>query len=302
MSKMTHVQIINGFVTPGKDGAPPFGGNPAGVVLDADTLSDAEMQAIAAEIGHSETAFISASQTADFRFDFFTPTRRIAHCGHATIAAFSYLAQSNRISAGEYSKQTIEGPRRIIIEDGAAYMEQLAPRYQSAQDWTAHGITDDTILHSLGLRPEHMLAGLRPKLVNTGNSFMLVGVATSAILANLQVNQNAIQDISDALDLIGYYVFATDTDQADATARMFAPRYGIPEEAATGMAAGPLACLLHDDLGVNQPEMLILQGNFMHPPSPSQIIVRLAEQGGKVVGLMAGGRGHAMQEVVVRHG
>ena len=64
-----------------KDGA---GGNAAGVVSDASGLSEAHMQAVAAQAGYSETAFVCPSDTADHRVRFFTPTREVNLCGHAT--------------------------------------------------------------------------------------------------------------------------------------------------------------------------------------------------------------------------
>ena len=80
------VNVVNAFIDNG------VGGNPAGVVLDADGLDRDTKQQIAAQAGLSETAFVSASDTAVFKLEFFTPTRQIAHCGHATVATFSYLA------------------------------------------------------------------------------------------------------------------------------------------------------------------------------------------------------------------
>ncbi|MEI9908479.1 MAG: PhzF family phenazine biosynthesis protein [Bacteroidota bacterium] len=56
---------------------------------------------------------------------------------------------------------------------------------------------------------------------------------------------------------------------------MFGPYYGIPEESATGMAAGPLACYLHDKLGQGKKHFLIEQGYFMQHPSPSLLIADL---------------------------
>jgi predicted PhzF superfamily epimerase YddE/YHI9 len=80
---------------------------------------------------------------------------------------------------------------------------------------------------------------------------------------------------------------------------MFAPLYGIPEESATGMAAGPLACYLHDVLGIKKDIYLIEQGYLMHPPSPSLITVELERNGGSVQKLMAGGKGIVMQQKTI---
>lgn len=295
-------RIVNGFVTLRDDstGRAPqaIGGNPAGVVLDADGLSDAQMLSVAQKVGLSETAFVSRSQTEGFKLDFFTPTRRIAHCGHATIATFSYLAELGRVQEGETSKETVDGPRRIIIRDGAAYMEQLAPRYEDARDWVGRGVQEADVLTALGLMAEALDPRLAPKVVNTGNSFMLVAVNDGAALAAVRPDLPGISAISDALDLIGFYVFTTDADatSGDATARMFAPRYGISEESATGMAAGPLACALYDHLGVRKPRLLIEQGHYMVPASPSEITVELSLDAGRITGLMAGGHGAVMSE------
>ena len=94
LQKTIQVGVVNAFVVDGQ------GGNPAGVVLDADDLSETDMQAVAARVGLSETAFVSRSDIAGFKLDFFTPNRRIAHCGHATIATFSHLAAQGRVTDG----------------------------------------------------------------------------------------------------------------------------------------------------------------------------------------------------------
>ena len=88
MAKSLTVKIVDAFVSGGT------GGNGAGVVLDADSLTDLEMQRIAAAVGLSATAFVSASDTEAFKLDFFTPNSRIAHCGHATVATFRIWLQS----------------------------------------------------------------------------------------------------------------------------------------------------------------------------------------------------------------
>lgn len=290
-------QIVNGFVTDG------IGGNPAGVVLDADGLSDNEMLSIAEKIGLSETAFVSASITEGFKLDFFTPNRRIAHCGHATIATFSYLAELGRVSDGETSKETVDGPRKISITKGAAYMEQLAPKYRMQNDWKKDGVTTGDILSSLGISGNDLDAKISPILVNTGNSFIVVGVKDGATLRNLNPDFDLISVISEKLDLIGYYVFTTDekvTDK-DATTRMFAPRYAIEEESATGMAAGPLACVLHDHLDIKKETLIIEQGNFMSPASPSRITVDLSTANGQIQSLMAGGYGKVTKSLCISY-
>ena len=283
------VKILNAFVDNEK------GGNPAGVVLNADNFTDEQKLKIAQKVGLSETAFVSKSKIADFKLDFFTPTRQIAHCGHATIATFSYLSQLGKISTAHSSKETIDGKRDILIQGDLAFMEQRPPQYMSVQQ------RKDKILQSLGLNDKEILENASVSIVNTGNSFAIIPVKDIDILKNIKPDFDLITQISDEFDLIGYYVFCQQTNNADrdANARMFAPRYGIEEEAGTGMAAGPLACYLYDLLGIKKDRFLIQQGWFMKHPSPSLIIVDLTLDNEKITKIMTGGKGIPMASVTV---
>lgn len=81
------------------------GGNPAIVVLNADALKPEERQLIVLKLGLSETAFFFSSKITYLKLDFFTPTKQIARCGHATIATFSYLKQAAKINKKIYQKK-----------------------------------------------------------------------------------------------------------------------------------------------------------------------------------------------------
>ena len=286
------VQIVNAFI----DGA--TGGNPAGVVVDANALTAAQKLKVAQRVGLSETAFVSASDIATIKLEFFTPTRQIAHCGHATIATFSLLRQLGLVGSGHLSKETIDGNRDILVEGEMAFMEQLAPRYTQVAVTSELG---NRVLASLGLTQTQLLNGVDPYIVNTGNAFLLVPLPDELSVAELRPRLHLVESLSDELDLIGYYVFSTMTkvQASHAGARMFAPRFGIPEEPATGMAAGPLACFLHDHLGVEGRELLIEQGWLMQPPSPSVIKVVLDVVDGKISRLMAGGAARAVSSLRV---
>src|SRR5687768_16426810 len=214
-SKKVDVQILNAFVDNNK------GGNPAGVVLNADNLTNEQKLKIATQVGLSETAFVSRSEKAGFKLDFFTPTRQIAHCGHATIATFSYLSQSGLIKGSLTSKETIDGIREILLQGELAFMEQKAPAYRNIDK------QKEQILRSLGLTEKDILLEAPMSLVNTGNSFVIVPVNNVETLKNIKPDYPLISQISDELDLIGYYIFCTETSNPirDATTRMFAPRY-----------------------------------------------------------------------------
>lgn len=119
------VHIVNAFTD---DDA---GGNPAGVVLEAGWMTHAQKLDAARQVGLSETAFVSASNVATIKLEFFTPTKQIAHCGHATIATFSLLRELGGVAAGQHTKETIDGTRRIQVSANIVLMEQRAPSYRN---------------------------------------------------------------------------------------------------------------------------------------------------------------------------
>ena len=284
------VLVVNAFTDNG------LGGNPAGVVLDADNLNKQQKLSVASKVGLSETAFVSSSATAAFKLDFFTPNRQIAHCGHATIATFGYLRQINHIKDGASSKETIDGNRDIFIDGEMTFMEQLSPNYFD------NGDQKDKVLRSLGITGDELLENTSPVIVNTGNSFMLVAMKNIQAVSNVSPDFEAINIISEEYDLIGYYIFSemTKNPGRDAGARMFAPRYGIKEESATGMAAGPLACFLHDKRRIDKDVFLIEQGHLMNPASPSLITVKLDLRNKKINKVMAGGETRVMNSITVK--
>lgn len=73
-------------------------GNPAGIVFDADYLSDYEMQHIANKIGFNETVFILESKIGDIRLRYFTPNHEMNLCGHGTVASICELMMRNNIN------------------------------------------------------------------------------------------------------------------------------------------------------------------------------------------------------------
>jgi PhzF family phenazine biosynthesis protein len=276
------VRIVNAFI----DG--PTGGNPAGVVLDANGLTTAQKLAVARQVGLSETAFVSNSQTATIKLEFFTPARQIAHCGHATIATFSLMRQLGMIGDGKHSKETIDGNRDILVDGTRAYMEQRVPSYKQIPAGSEMGAR---AMASLRLPLASLAVGFDPWVVNTGNGFLLFPLVDERIVAELHPDLSLVEAVSESLDLIGVYAFSPSTRQPGrhAGARMFAPRYGIAEEPGTGMAAGPLACFLSDHMGVRDHRIRIEQGWLMPEPSPSVIDVVLEFEGGRISRLMAGG-------------
>lgn len=124
MPDAVQAYVVSAF---SKDGR---GGNRAGIVLESAGLNASQKCAIAAQLGYSETVFLSESLRADYQLEYFTPVEEVSLCGHATIAAFSLLCLQKRIQPGEYTIETKAGILRIRAgEDGCIFMEQNLPDY-----------------------------------------------------------------------------------------------------------------------------------------------------------------------------
>lgn len=99
--RRVHVHQVDAFTSE------KFGGNPAGVVLDADALEESTMRKIARELNLSETAFVLPSDKSNFQMRYFTPTgHEIQFCGHSTVGALYMIAKERRFGikkAGEYT-------------------------------------------------------------------------------------------------------------------------------------------------------------------------------------------------------
>jgi PhzF family phenazine biosynthesis protein len=261
------------------------GGNLAGVVFDRADLTVEQMQSVAAQLGFSETAFV-LERADGFQFDVFTPKMRVPDCGHATVAAFSILAQRGRFSATTI-KHTIAGPRAIRLDrDGRVFMQQPPAQYTLGPDPRA-------VAASLGLS-EATAFVYPPTIARHDVGFLLVPLPHPGMLAAAVPNMRAIEAISETADVLGYYVFAPSEDSGfDASVRMFAPHAGILEESATGMAAGLLASFLYDRAGRSTELFTFDQGSYMRPPSPSRLDAALTLENGRIVEVWVGGRARA---------
>ncbi len=275
------VELVDAFI----DGA--AGGNPAGIVFEGGAdLSVAQRQEVARHVAVSETAFVLPADDADYRLEFYTPTRPIPHCGHATVATFARLAQMGCLARDEIVNQTVDGPRRIRIRGSQAFLEQVAAEVTSLDE----GARRD-VLASLGIVEGQLLAGTAAFLADNGNRSIQIGIADTGVLGAIRPDLKRIEEISNWFQAVCYYVFSLNpvVPGRDATARMFGPAYGIPEEAATGMASGALACWLDSRLGGQREELILEQGHFMTPASPSLIVAKPQRQGDKLATMWVGG-------------
>lgn len=241
------------------------GGNPAGVILNADSLNEISMLEIASRMGYSETAFISKSKVADYKVRFFTPVEEVDLCGHATIATFNLLRDLDILSCGTYTQETKAGILKIIINENDVFMEQNKPVF--ADRLSLDEISScfkSSILTDIEDRPI--------QIVSTGLRDIMLPVKSLGILNELKPKFEKITILSKKYDASGIHAFTEDTiTNANATCRNFAPRYGINEESATGTSNGALACYLNWYNNKTNSKYLFKQGDSMDKPSEIKV-------------------------------
>lgn len=262
-----------------------FAGNPAGVITNADGLSDYEMQQIARELNNSETAFILSSDTHayDVHVRFFTPTREVPICGHATIAAHYARAVENKLKTTRVYQKTGAGilPVDIIQEDGdyRIVMTQGEVVFENIID----GENKYSLLEALNLKNEDLIENTEIQIVSTGHSKVLIGIKSTETLNALKPNYDALTQLSQVINCNGYYVFAFDSENKDILihGRMFAPAIGINEDPVTGNANGPLgAYLVHHHLVKHNGKAFTfkaIQGESINRAGIIEVEVRIEE-------------------------
>ncbi|HAP42974.1 MAG: hypothetical protein A2087_12530 [Spirochaetes bacterium GWD1_61_31] len=225
-----------------------FEGNPAGVVLNADGLSEWQMQQLAREMNKSETAFIinKGGDDYDIEVRFFTPTREVPICGHATIAAHFVYALEKGIDCGIIIQKTKAGVLPVeIVNDGAGkrvVMTQAKIEYGAI----IAGRQRERLLRGLNIGSADIVDDLPIQIVSTGHSKVMIPVRGKRLLDSMAIDSGLLCELSNEIGCNGYYVFTFDSQEKNIliSGRMFAPAIGVDEDPVTGNANGPLGAYL----------------------------------------------------------
>jgi len=221
-----------------------FKGNPAGVVVNADGMTDAQMQQIARELNNSETAFLFTPDNAecDGRIRYFTPTKEVPICGHATIAAMVAYALENKLNPCILKFRTNIGILSFeIIQEQGSYQVRMTQGKFELSATLSNEITCE-LLAALGLENSDMDKKCPVQIASTGHSKVMIGIKSRNKLNELIPDFNRLTTLSSQLGCNGYFVFTFDSIDPEILTygRMFAPAIGINEDPVTGNANGPL--------------------------------------------------------------
>jgi trans-2,3-dihydro-3-hydroxyanthranilate isomerase len=247
----------------------PFAGNPLAVVHDADELSGEQMLTLASELGLSETVFVLDDARV---LRIFTPEREIPLAGHPVVGAAVELARLGRVpSEGNVTFRTGAGYTPVELGSGRATMTQAKPERGPELDAVS-------VAPLLGIEPSDMTG--TPVVWSTAIPFALVQLRERETLARLRPDQARIG----ALQLVdGVAAWceeaprgggqAAGSGRTELAMRAFLPGLGIPEDPATGAAAGALASLLVFQ-GAEAGPIVIRQGREIGRPSTITVEAR----------------------------
>ncbi len=267
----------------------PLAGNPLAVFPDADGIDTATMQALAREMNLSETTFVLPSSIATARVRFFTPTSEIPLAGHPTIGTWWLLAElgltgdSRRDGLSRVTQETGRGvlPVEIGLVGGAparVVMTQALP--------TNGAIVSD--IAGLGVAlggDEHTVMPIpAPQVVSTALPQLMVPVASEDVLASLPSGGTGMSLASRLRELGTDCAMCFAPPVSDhltrLTCRMFAPGIGVPEDPATGSAAGALGAYLVSHGMVEAVDgtvhLVVEQGGCIGRPSVIHVEVRVS--------------------------
>jgi trans-2,3-dihydro-3-hydroxyanthranilate isomerase len=238
----------------------PFAGNPLAVFTAADGLAAEQMGAIAAELKLSESVFVLPPETGgDARLRIFTPTRELPFAGHPVLGAAIVIGSA--LGRERVALETGSGTVPVAVEptgarSGRGRMEQPLPERRVFDH-------EPELLKALGLSRSELPVR---EYVN-GPRHVAVAVGSRATLSALEPDMAA-------LARLGELCVSCFTGDGGWRTRMFAPALGVPEDPATGSAAGPLAVhlALHGAIGFGE-EMELVQGVEIGRPSRLHALV-----------------------------
>jgi trans-2,3-dihydro-3-hydroxyanthranilate isomerase len=260
-----------------------FGGNPLAVFTDARGMSDAEMQALAAEMNLSETTFVlppeNPAHTARVRI--FHRTAEMPFAGHPNVGTACVLARQGRDRDGVLLFEEIAGLVEVKVErDGKGTVTGAtiaAPQPLSI----GIQLSVEGIAACAGLAPDDMATEAhKPLQASVGVPFVLAEVKAEALAQALPdvVAFRAIEAAHPALERrLSLFLYAR--DGARIRARMFAPLAGTWEDPATGSASATLAALLLSLDGGDEARFELTQGVEMGRPSLLKLTARRGEDG-----------------------
>ena len=277
----------------------PFGGSRLYLFPDGKDVTPELMQKLAMELGSGETAFIVPSSSGGSGMSglrVFTPAAEIPFGGHSVIGATFALDYMDRRVVGDqpgsFTWELEAGQYRVVtsFENGT----QIYSLLQDAPVFMGQYFHRGKVARTLGL-PEDDIAitGLPCEVISTGLPIHIVPLASLEAMQRIILRYRDAEAIARDLGFGDLFVFTCETVAPEATVhcRMFAPYFGIPEDAASGAATGALvAYLVKHRLVKYSSRVRIICEQGLEMGRPSRLIAEAGISGGQATAIQVGGQ------------
>lgn len=217
----------------------PLKGNPVAIVLDAEGLETADMQAIARWTNLSETTFLlpPTEPSASYRLRIFTPRSELAFAGHPTLGSAFAALEAGRVTAkeGQLIQECGAGLINIDVTAEALFLEMPEAQVKPLET--------DIISEIEAILDARVATGVAPATVDVGITWIVAPLADEKSLLGLKPNLIRLARLSDALEAVGLTVFCdrATADGPHIEVRTFAPSCGVEEDPVCGSGNGCVA-------------------------------------------------------------
>ena len=244
--------------------------------LECAQLQDDEMQGITREMNFSETTFAltPSMENVASKVRIFTPGMEIPFAGHPTLGTAYVLKEKSLLDPDGDSSALELGVGRIPVDfltDTKVRMTQPKPEFlEKIED-------SSEISKILGIEKEDISKEFSMQYVTTGFPFLIIKIENYKAVQKAYPNPLKLNEVLGDFPSRDILIFTTDCNHSDSSVhvRMFAPEAGVPEDPATGSAAGPLGAYLHkyEVIDNNRNEFIVEQGYEMNRPSLLEVEV-----------------------------
>ena len=262
----------------------PQGGNPAGIVLDARGLDDADMLRIADEVGYAETAFVTGETAGTRDLRYFSPVAEVPFCGHATVATAIAIAEREGVGRVRFATPVGEIGIETAEVDG-----ELRASFTSVEPHLESIPADvlDALLDLTGLTADALDERQPPRIAFAGNRHPVLVVADEVAFDGFAFDPGTARRL---MDEHGWQATITVLrrlpDGAGGglrfEARNIFPVGAIIEDPATGAAAAAVGGYLRGLGAVDTPARIVIEQG-RHVGRPSELVVDIPSSGGIVV-------------------
>jgi trans-2,3-dihydro-3-hydroxyanthranilate isomerase len=242
-----------------------YAGNQLAVIRGGAGLSDETLQKIALEMNYSETTFVLSEEETEGGYDvrIFTPGDEVPFAGHPTLGTAYVIQHEILTSPVERITLNLKAGKIPVTFGEVLWMRQLPPTFGTTLD-------SALVARSLNLETANLDDRFPVQEVSTGLPALIVPLRDLDALRRCKVDWERYTEVAGPGKNL--YVFCPeshDDGPGDLSARMFANDLGVPEDPATGSAAGCLAAYLveHRYLGTDSIDVQVEQGYEIGRPS-----------------------------------